>query len=91
VSAGTRRIVQGARGHVDRFGRIGVRVRERRAAIAAEGPRDRRVEWKLAGSPFTKAKALRPNVTHATTGEAATRRHVWQWHTIVLDGVPEAS
>jgi hypothetical protein len=49
------------------------------------------VEWKLAGSPFWKAKLARSKVTQATTGDAATRRHVWQWHTIVLDGVPATS
>src|SRR5688572_24089954 len=36
------RLVEGAGGDVDRAGRIGVRVGERRAAVVAEGPRHRR-------------------------------------------------
>ena len=48
------------------------------------------VEWNSAGSPRTIANRDAGNVTHATTGAAATRRHVRQWHTIVLVGLPVA-
>lgn len=62
-------------------------VPQSRQKVRVTGP----LEWKLAGSPFVKRNRERSKLTQATTGEAATRRQVWQWHTIVFDGVPSAS
>ena len=46
---------------------------------------------KVAGFPEVKVNLPEGNVTHATTGAAATRRQVRQWHTIVLVGGPSAT
>jgi hypothetical protein len=34
-----------------------------------------------------KRNSARAKVTQATTGEAADRRHDWQWHTMLLAGL----
>ena len=46
------------------------------------------VELNSLSWPFVSSKSAFANVSHATTGEPAARRHVWQWQTIVFVGLP---
>jgi len=45
-------------------------------------------EWNTDGRPATSWNCATGNVSQATTGEAATRRHVWQWQIMVFVGRP---
>jgi hypothetical protein len=46
------------------------------------------VERKAESCPCSNRKRILGNVTHATTGAAATRRHVLQWQIMLFVGVP---
>jgi hypothetical protein len=56
--------------------------------LAQNVRRTRAVEWNAEGCPWRKRKRVFGNVTHATTGAAATRRHVLQWQIMLFAGVP---
>lgn len=43
-------------------------------------------DWYVTGLPRVKRKFALENVTQATTGDAAIRRHVWQWQIMLFAG-----
>jgi hypothetical protein len=43
-------------------------------------------DWYSIGVPRVMRNSALAKVTHATTGEAAARRHDWQWQTMLLAG-----
>jgi hypothetical protein len=45
-------------------------------------------EWNTDGRLATSWNCAIGKVSHATTGEPATRRHVRQWQIMVFDGRP---
>jgi hypothetical protein len=42
------------------------------------------------GVPRVKRNSDFAKVSHATTGDAADRRHDWQWHTMLFAGLEVA-
>ena len=47
-------------------------------------------DWYSRGVPRVKRNSALANVTQATTGDAAERRHDWQWQTMLFAGLAVA-
>ena len=81
--------VEAAGGDIHEVRGVEVLVRQRRSACPQNGvaPSARLVST---GVPRVKRNSAFAKVTQATTGDAAERRHDWQWQTMLFAGLAVA-